>query len=66
MNIKYIFFSATTETLTERDLIITLLNNYSTYARPVQDPSQSLQVFIGVAMKQIIDLVSPRHRTRLL
>ena len=59
LNIQYLSVSAFTEQGLERDLIETLLSNYSIYARPVQDPSQSIQVSIGVAMKQIIDLVSP-------
>ena len=55
------FILASSENTTEDNLLQTLLSDYNTYVRPVQDPSQALGVSLGVAMKQIIDLVSPGY-----
>ena len=54
----YLFVSASSANFTEQDLLQTLLRDYNTNARSVWDPSESVEVAIGVAMKQIVDLVS--------
>ena len=43
----------------ERNLLQTLLRDYNIDARPVHDPSQILVVSIDIAMRQLIDVVSP-------
>ena len=56
--LNYVLISASAGNITEQDLLQTLLRNYNTNVRPARDPSESVEVAIGVAMKQIVDLVS--------
>ena len=42
----------------ERDLITHLLANYSAEVRPVDKHSKPITVYIGVALNQLIDVVS--------
>ena len=49
--------------MAEKKLIEALLSDYNIYARPVQDPSSTLHVFIDLSMKQIVDVVSSRKVT---
>ena len=56
--LNYLFVSASSANITEQDLLQTLLRDYNTNARSVRDPSESVEVAIGAAMKQIVDLVS--------
>ena len=53
-----LFILASSEILPEQELLETFLRDYNTNVRPVRDPSASVEVAIGVAMKQIVDLVS--------
>ena len=54
----YLFISGSTKTLTEHDLLENLLDDYHIYVRPVRDPLQIVEVYVGLAMQQILDLVS--------
>ena len=56
--LNYVLISASAGNITEQDLLQTLLRNYNTNVRPARDPSESVEVAIGVAMKQIVDLMS--------
>ena len=56
--LNYVLISASAGNITEQDLLQTLLRDYNTNVRPVREPSESVEVAIGVAMKQIVDLVS--------
>ena len=58
---KYWLILASSEISAEKKLIETLLGDYNIYARPVEDPSQTLRVFIDVSMKQIVDVVNARY-----
>ena len=58
VTLNYLFILASSEILPEQELLQTLLRDYNTNVRPVLDPSASVEVAIGVAMKQIVDSVS--------
>ena len=51
--------SASSQNPAEFNLVQTLLSDYNVDVRPVHDPSQTLEVSIGIAIRQIIDVVSP-------
>ena len=57
----YSYISGCTDALTEHNLLETLFKDYDIYVRPVRDPSQAVVVSIGLAMQQIIELVSLGH-----
>ena len=42
----------------ENDLITSLLSGYDVNARPVRDPSQSVNVTLDVRLIQLLDVVS--------
>ena len=54
----FLFISAGTVKVPEYYLLQALLTDYNVNVRPVQDPHESLLVSVGVAMNQIVDLVS--------
>ena len=53
-----LYFSGYTDALTEHNLLKNLFKDYDIYVRPVRDPSEAVVVSIGLAMQQIIELVS--------
>ena len=59
--LKYSSITASSENIAERNLLQTLFRDYNTNVRPVRNPSHSVEVAIGAAMKQIVDLVSLWH-----
>ena len=63
---EYSFISASSENRAEHNLLQNLLRDYNTNVRPVRHPSESVEVAIGVAMKQIVDLVSSGNWTALI
>ena len=53
-----IFISAYSDNPVKYNLLQNLLSDYSLDVHPVHDPSQILEVSIGITMRQIIDVVS--------
>ena len=53
------FYSDSSEGDLEMALIEDLSLNYNQYARPAQNENEPLDISFGLALQQIIDVVSP-------